>query len=400
MLDSFNLNKVYQFLLIVLAFLLPLTVFGANVIVVLIVVLWSISGNYKAKLNEIFSTKLLIASIIFFSLHVIGLFWTEDLEWGLHIIHKMWYFLLLYPILFTIVKSKYIKHYITAFLLAITLTEIVSYLIWFEIIPPFKNGTVANPTPFMSHISYNPILAFAIYLVLHETFFNKNLSKPKFFLFGLFAMTMTINMFITGGRGGQVMYFAMIAIFIFQFFNAQKIKSLIAIMIVIPTIFYTAYQTSPLFHDRVDMAINGVINYNIDKATSVGLRITFAINSWEVIRENLLFGVGTGDFPSEYKVVSLINTPNQHLTENPHNMYTLIAMQLGFIGIFSMLSIFYYQIKSSFLASNKFIRDVGIVLPLLFLVIMWSDSYLLGHYTSLLFVFFSSFLHKDFEKYK
>jgi O-antigen ligase len=75
-------------------------------------------------------------------------------------------------------------------------------------------------------------------------------------------------------------------------------------------------------------------------------------------------------------------------------------MQLGLIGLLSMLSIFYYQFKYSFNASNstKFIRDVGITLPLVFLVIMWSDSYLLGHYTSLLFVFFGSFLYKDFEK--
>ena len=59
---------------------------------------------------------------------------------------------------------------------------------------------------------------------------------------------------------------------------------------------------------------------------------------------------------------------------------------------------FYYQIKISFTGSNKFVRDVGFSLPFLFLVIMLADSYLLGHFTSLLFVFFSSFLYKDFEK--
>ena len=130
----------------------------------------------------------------------------------------------------------------------------------------------------------------------------------------------------------------------------------------------------------------------------MGQRITFAINSWEVIKENPIIGIGTGDFPIEYKKINQINTPKIPTTTNPHNMYTLIAMELGFIGLISMLSIFYYQIKLSFNSSNRFIRDVGITLPLLFLVIMWSDSYLLGHYTTLMFVFFSSFLYKDFEK--
>ena len=131
----------------------------------------------------------------------------------------------------------------------------------------------------------------------------------------------------------------------------------------------------------------------------MGLRITFALNSWEVIKKNPIIGVGTGDFPIEYKKINKINSPGLPNTTNPHNMYTLIAMELGALGIISMLSIFYYQIKLSFNSSNKFIRDVGITLPLLFLVIMWSDSYLLGHYTTLMFVFFSSFLYKDFEKF-
>jgi O-antigen ligase len=43
MLGSFNLDKTYHFLLIALAFLLPLTVFGGNLVIVIICVLWIIS---------------------------------------------------------------------------------------------------------------------------------------------------------------------------------------------------------------------------------------------------------------------------------------------------------------------------------------------------------------------
>ena len=377
---------------------MPLTVSGANSIIVVICLLWLLSGDYKAKYNQIISSKLMIASIAFYCLHVIGMLWTEDLQWGLHMLHKMWYFLLLFPILFNIVQRKDINYYLIAFLLAIALTEIISYLVWFEIVPPFKNATINNPTPFMSHISYNPILALAIYLVYRAIFIKTNLSQPKFFFYSFFALCMTINMFITGGRAGQVMYFVMLGILIFQFFNNEKIKSLFAILVLIPAIFFTAYQSNGLFHDRVEKVIIKAMNYENDKHNAVGLRITYAINSWEVIKENPIIGVGTGDFPSEYKKINKINTPQLPNTTNPHNMYTLITMQLGLIGLVSMLSIFYYQIKLSFYASNRFFRDVGIALPLAFLVIMWSDSYLLGHFTTLVFVFFSSFLYKDFEK--
>jgi len=398
MLERFDLEKTYQYLLIALAFLMPLTVSGANTIVVIICLLWLFSGDYKAKYNQIISSKLMIASIVFYCLHVIGMLWTEDLQWGLHILHKMWYFLLLFPILFNIVQRKYISYYLSAFLLAIALTEIASYLVWFELVEPFKNATVKNPTPFMSHISYNPILAMAIYLVYHNIFIKSNLNTPKFFLYSFFSITMTINMFITGGRAGHVMYFVMLTILIFQFFSKDKIKALVAVLVIIPLIFFSAYQTSYIFHQRVDLAVNNTMNYEFAKNTSVGQRITFAINSWEVIKENPIIGIGTGDFPSEYKKINQINTPQVPTTTNPHNMYTLITMQLGIVGLVSMLSIFYYQIKLSFYSSNRFIKDLGIALPLMFLVIMWSDSYILGHYTTLMFVFFSSFLYKDFEK--
>jgi O-antigen ligase len=321
------------------------------------------------------------------------------LAWGLHIVHKMWYFIGLFPILYTIVRKDYISHYISAFILAISITEVCSYLVWFEVIEPFKNATVSNPTPFMSHISYNPILAIAIYFVLHEIFFNKKITNLVFSLYSFFSISMTINMFITGGRAGQVMFFVMLAIIIFQFFNTQKIKALFLILFLIPGIFITAYQTSDLFQVRVDAAVKNITYYSDNKASSVGLRITFSLNSWDVIKKNPIIGVGTGDFPIEYKKINKINTPGLPNTTNPHNMYTVVAMQLGALGIISMLSIFYYQIKLSFNSSTKFIRDFGITLPLLFLVIMWSDSYLLGHYTTLIFIFFSSFLYKDFEKF-
>ena len=210
---------------------------------------------------------------------------------------------------------------------------------------------------------------------------------------------MTFNMFITGGRAGQVMFFSMLAILIFQFFNSEKIKSLIAIVILIPGVFFAAYQTSDLFKQRVNLAFHQIVSYETNHNSSIGKRINYAKNSWDIILENPILGVGTGDFPNEFEKVSIANNNKEHnITRNPHNMYHLILIQLGLVGLLSFLSIFYFQVKFSLSATNKFLRDTGVTLPLLYLVIMLSDSYLLGHFTSLLFVFFSSFLYKDFEK--
>jgi O-antigen ligase len=397
--SSFNLEKTYHYLLATLAFFIPLTVFGANLVIVFICLLWIFSGGFKAKFMKIKESKLMIASISFFLIHVVGLIWTEDLSWGLHITHKMWYFVGLFPILFTIVKRENLRKYISAFLFAILITEVFSYLIWFELIEPFKNASLSNPTPFMSHISYNPILAFAIYLVAHEILFNKKITLIRRNLFIFFIFSMSLNMFITGGRAGQVMFFAVLILLIFQYFNKNRIRAALVALFMISTIFYSAYQFSEIFNNRVNDAVISIANYETDKHTSVGLRITFALNSFEVIRNNLFFGVGTGDLPSAYKNINKINTPELPNTSNPHNMYILVLMQNGMLGLFGLILIFYYQIKLSLGCKDQFFRDVGLSLPILFLLIMLSESYLLGHFTSLLYIFFSAFLHQDIEKY-
>ena len=139
MFQKIELRQVYQYLLISLAFLMPITVFGANLVIVIICLLWLCSGDYKVKVLEILNNKILMASVFFFVLHVIGLLWTEDLNRGYEIVHKMWYFGLLLPILFSITEQKYIRYYVGAFLIAMTLSVNLSFSIWLELIAPYAN---------------------------------------------------------------------------------------------------------------------------------------------------------------------------------------------------------------------------------------------------------------------
>ena len=71
----------------------------------------------------------------------------------------------------------------------------------------------------------------------------------------------------------------------------------------------------------------------------------------------------------------------------------LILAQLGLIGFISFMSMFYFQFKIALTSDINFVHNVGVAIPLLFLTIMWSDSYLLGHFTSYLYILFSSFIY-------
>ena len=128
------IDRSYQYLLIAALFLLPLTVLGNNIAIWLITIIWLCSGNYIEKFQKIKNNKLALASIAFFLIHLLGLLWTENLYWGLEIVRKMLPFLLVLPIFLSISKIENSNYYIGAFLLAIVVSQGISYLIWFGII--------------------------------------------------------------------------------------------------------------------------------------------------------------------------------------------------------------------------------------------------------------------------
>ena len=390
-----QIDRIYQYLFIGSIFLLPLTVLGNNIFIWLIVLIWLFSGNYRNKIQKVLANKLALASILFFSVHILALFWTENFGWAFEMIRKMLPFLFVLPIFLTISRKENINYYVYAFLIAIGISELFSYLVWFELIEPFGSGTVANPTPVMGHISYNPFLAFAIYLTLNKLLFQRPLSRLLRTVLTFFVISMTFNMFITAGRAGQVMFFASLAVLTFQFFRDSQIKATIISIIIIFLIGYGGYNYSPLFKNRIQQISYDLALFTTNPNTSVGHRIVFAKNTIEIIKSNPFFGVGTGDFPVEYAKINSLNSPKVKSTVQPHNMYLYIQAQLGLLGLSIFLWIFYIQFQFARASKDQFIHHIGIALPFLFLIIMISDSYLLGHFTSNLFILFSSFIYSN-----
>lgn len=388
-----RLDKIYQYLILLAIFFLPITVVGNNIAIWILIITWILFNFNQNKIKDIFTNKLAIASILFFMLQLFGLIWTENLEWGLEMTRKMLPFIFVLPIFLLITRKQNFNAYINAYLLAIFITIFLSYLVWFEIISPFKNATVENPTPFTSNISHNPMLAFAFYLIMERLLFNKKISKVWTIIFSLFALAVAINIFITSGRAGHMMFLFSIVVLTFQYFKKSIIKAFfISCFLVISTVF-PAYNYSTLFQDRVHEALDNINNYETFKNTSVGHRITFALNSYEIFINNPIIGVGTGDFPEEYEKINKVNSPEVYLTSQPHNMYLLVLTQHGLFGIMIFFYFFVTQFRIAIDSSSSSIKNIGIALPLFFLLIMLSDSYLLGHFTGNLYILFSSILY-------
>jgi len=388
-------ERVNSYLIIALIFFIPFSTAAGSILSAVILLLWLVHGEFREQYKSLKNNKVAIVSLMIVAMHIIGLLWTSDLDWGLHMLRKQWKFLMI-PIFMLYVKKEHMAYYFYAFVLAMSLSELISYGIWFELIEPFKSATTHNPTPFVTHIVYNPFLAIAIYLIASEILFYKQRFNYKQWLYVFFLTTMTINMFITGGRSGQAMLFLVAIILSLQYFGIKKIiKSMSISIMIIVGIFYLAYNFSGIFHERVNLTVHNVLNYDQNKNSSVGKRITFALNGLEVFSENAIVGVGTGDLPSAMQEKHQLNTPEVTAPDNPHNMYVMWLVQFGVIGFLMLMLLFYMQIKVALLHNNQVMRRFGVALPLLFILANIGESYLSLHATSLLFAVFSAIIYSN-----
>lgn len=379
-------------LLILFAFALPLSTSAGSILAILLLLCWLTSGRMKEKIDEILHNPVAIAVLLYLALHVIGLLYSENLGLGLHILKKQWKLLLL-PVFLTLVKQEHVKYYMAAFVSAIFLMACKAYLVLlgFITLPP-SSVFITEGT---SHVTYNPMLALACYIILQSLVFGKNKPVAQYLQIALFLF-LSCNMFVTVGRTGQIVFFVLLALILFQYFyRLSKIK-LLAGLVLIPLLITATYQCSSTFRDRTNQTFTEIQKYSSYEITSVGLRVWFVKNSLQLIQENLLIGTGTGDFADEYAKINKINSPTLPATDNPHNQYLLLLARFGLAGFISLAGIFLCQLVMAFRIKDS-LTPLRQAFPVFFLVIMLAESYLQIHVTGMLFSLFSAFLYKNFS---
>ncbi|RUM40271.1 MAG: hypothetical protein DSY80_10545 [Desulfocapsa sp.] len=338
-------NTLASPLLVLFAFSFPLSTSAGSVTAMLIILAWILSGNFKQKFREIGRNPVAVAVLCYIALNAIGLLWTDDMHWGIKILKKQWK-LLLFPIFLGVVRKEHIHYYFIAFITAIFLTASKAYLVWlgFITLPPGSVFTTVGT----SHVIYNPMLALVIYILLQRLIFFDN-SRLMSWSLGVLLLFFTCNMFITVGRTGQIAFFVLLVVLLFQTFYRTSKKKLLLGLLLIPLLIATILQFSPTFRGRVNLALTEIHEMKTQAFTSVGCRMWFLQNTYKLFEKNKLFGVGTGDFPQEYKNINKKYSPLMPDTINPHNQYLLTAALFGFMG----LGVLLWIICSQLLFRNK-----------------------------------------------
>ena len=190
-------EDINSYTLIGLIFSIPFSTSVSSFLAAVILAGWLLKGDFKRDWHRIKSSQVAMACLLYLGLHIVGLLWTSDLMHGLAVLKKQWKFLLI-PIAMCCVRNKHINFYIGALILAMAISVVVSYGIWLEMIPPVGKGSPGNPVPFGTHITYNVLLALAIYLTARSLLFDVRSSMILWGSYLLILALMVVNMFITG----------------------------------------------------------------------------------------------------------------------------------------------------------------------------------------------------------
>lgn len=110
-----------------------------------------------------------------------------------------------------------------------------------------------------------------------------------------------------------------------------------------------AYCTSDIFSQRINILSQDLDFYQQGGRlleSSLGSRVAFALASIDLIKQHPLWGGGTGSYGAAYK--KMHEKAPTLLTDNPHNEYLRVWVELGSVGFVLFLLLLYQQWRLSF----------------------------------------------------
>jgi len=349
--DKDRLTLWMNNLIVVYMFFIPITAAVTSRIFIVILVLFFLRGNIVHYAREAWSNRVVRAFSYLLMVYFIWLIGSESLIKGWHSISHVKNVLYLFVFL-SVIDGRYINRILGAFIVAMMVSEILSYAMFFGIIPWefgigerffYKAFCVGDPSPFLHHIHYGVVLAFTVVLLAQKVLYVKeDIWLKAIMLF--FTLTASANIFVTGGRTGYIAFFPLLAFFFFYYHRKWIVPALIGISIFAGVM----YQSSDLLQSKVAQTvteIEKIARPTADYDSSLGQRVGFWIYSLEVINDNFWFGVGTGDSMDEVFARVLPKDEEVKSIAHEHNQYISVMLQFGLIGLLAFLNVFYQIYK-------------------------------------------------------
>lgn len=383
---------------IALGISIPVSTALDNVLLVLLLAAWALSGQWRDTSKILFKNNGVLFPALLFVLLAFGTLHSE-VRLREAAAHLWKYADLLFISLFAIAfrESSTRRNALIGFAIAIALTVLLSYLVRFGMLPklPFMTSDGISPTVFKLKITHNIFVAFGafLFLWLGKTTVNRTLRIICY----IFAVLSALNvLLLVQGATGYVTLAVLGLLWGMTHLKRGNRILLVSIGIAIATILILI--PSP-FQQRITLIKQEIALWQSGSPaaadTSTGQRLEYYKNTLAITKDHPVIGVGTGGFPKAY-ALQVKDTGKQE-THNPHNEFLNITVQIGITGLLVLMAMFWTQWRIAGQLATPMEQSLARALVLTLVTGCLVNSLLLDHAEGLFYAWMSGLLYGGLE---
>ena len=288
---------------------------------------------------------LTIAWLIYLALLPLGLIWSTDRSWGLHMVVRQWYWLVI-PLSCAVLAIPKNRHYVL-FILSVSLSLHLLFCIgqMVGIIHFTKDGSSAiDPTGHIGHIGFGFVYGVWAGWLLHWGVLQRGWKRWGAWALVIWACTMV---FLAAGRSGYLIVSILPLLVLWKLLRIQPWMKAFALSLACIAII-TGLSMGP-GKARMQWTWHSIQSMKQGDFKDAEVRWSLwyaAIKAWQT---HPFTGVGTGGFR-----IAAARIKQQHpdlsyggpMPAHPHNMYLLALSRWGPVGIIALLALLAIWIRT------------------------------------------------------
>lgn len=363
---------------VALGFSIPVSTALDSVLIVALLGCWAGSGRFRDKWEAVRGNPVALAAGAFFVLHGVGsAYGLGDARTVLFDLDKA-AILLLVPVLVSLRPGvEWVRRALLAFLAALGLTLVLSYLLWFGLLPDadFIKGFPYDPVVFKKKIGHSVLMAYGAFVLALAA--RETASRRWRALLWLFAGLAAFNvLFMVWGRTGQLTLMALALYYLLRVLGSRGLLAAAAVGLVIGGTAYLVPSSS--LHVRTLATIKEFNDWRAGRVNRVvNARLEAWSNSLQIVREHPWIGVGTGGFAAAY-ATQVAGTSMPPLGQ-PENQYLLTTVQFGVVGLIALIALFAAQWHLAARLGSRTETDLARGLVIVMVVGCFFNSFLRDH---------------------
>jgi O-antigen ligase len=303
---------------------------------VAMLVTWLFSGEIVASLKRAFAQPAGKMLLVFFAWLVLGTLYAPT-GWSEKLTTLLSWKKLLYT--FVLLGLFYQDHwkrlFIGSYFIVMTENVVVSTALWLLKLPIRYQEEAGI---FMSNHSAQS-LAFVAAILCGLFLWQQHLSSVKKSLLIASILLFLFNIFfISASRSGYLALPIALGFSLLCFYGWKKLPLIAGGLLVL---LLGVVLTSSTVQQGIQLAVEQKTHYQVSKnPTSVGVRVVFAENTVELIKQRPLLGYGTSAFKTTYApyAAQKYHDWRGEPSTDPHNQYLFIALENGAIGVLLFLA--------------------------------------------------------------